>query len=96
MFRICVRFASTFNVVRVAVLTYDLVICKDSNDCLTFYGFGQKRYIFMAFYDCVRTLPYILPSHCQDSDTLHIKNCRKSNRNVTFHAFRKNRFTDSD
>ena len=29
-----VRFASTFNVVRVAVLTYDLVICKDSNDCL--------------------------------------------------------------
>ena len=32
--RICVRFASTFNVVRVAVLTYDLVICKDSNDCL--------------------------------------------------------------
>ena len=22
------------NVVRVAVLTYDLVICKDSNDCL--------------------------------------------------------------
>ena len=34
--RICVRFASTFNVVRVAVLTYDLVICKDSNDCLGF------------------------------------------------------------
>ena len=34
--RICVRFASTFNVERVAVLTYDLVICKDSNDCLTF------------------------------------------------------------
>ena len=33
-FRICVRFASTFNVVRVAVLTYELVICKDSNDCL--------------------------------------------------------------
>ena len=32
--RICVRFASTFNVERVAVLTYDLVICKDSNDCL--------------------------------------------------------------
>ena len=32
--RICVRFASNFNVVRVAVLTYDLVICKDSNDCL--------------------------------------------------------------
>ena len=30
----CVRFASTFNVERVAVLTYDLVICKDSNDCL--------------------------------------------------------------
>ena len=29
---ICVRFASTFNVERVAVLTYDLVICKDSND----------------------------------------------------------------
>ena len=32
--RICVKFASTFNVERVAVLTYDLVICKDSNDCL--------------------------------------------------------------
>ena len=27
--RSCVRFASTFNVERVAVLTYDLVICKD-------------------------------------------------------------------
>ena len=36
--RICVRFASTFNVERVAVLTYDLVICKDSNDCLGFQG----------------------------------------------------------
>ena len=35
--RICVRFASTFNVERVAVLTYDLVICKDSNDCLVLY-----------------------------------------------------------
>ena len=28
---------STFNVERVAVLTYDLVICKDSNDCLKKY-----------------------------------------------------------
>ena len=34
--RICVRFASTFNIVCVAVLTYDLVICKDSNDCLSY------------------------------------------------------------
>ena len=29
-----IRFASTFNVERVAV--YYLVICKDSNDCLAF------------------------------------------------------------
>ena len=42
--RICVRFASTFNVERVAVLTYDLVICKDSNDCLMedIYKYGSK------------------------------------------------------
>ena len=42
--RICVRFASTFNVERVAVLTYDLVICKDSNDCLYLYhNFTLKK-----------------------------------------------------
>ena len=50
--RICVRFASTFNVERVAVLTYDLVICKDSNDCLSYtyvllmkLGGGGSTYI---------------------------------------------------
>ena len=32
---------TTFNVERVAVLTYDLVICKDSNDCLH-YGSGNN------------------------------------------------------
>ena len=30
--RICVRFATIFNVEKVAVLTYDLVICKESKD----------------------------------------------------------------
>ena len=28
--------------VRVAVLTYDLVICKDSNDCLGGGGYANK------------------------------------------------------
>ena len=47
--RICVRFASTFNVERVAVLTYDLVICKDSNDCLASL---YDLYCIFSFAEC--------------------------------------------
>ena len=48
--RICVRFASTFNVERVAVLTYDLVICKDSNDCLVMCYQANECYFVRKFY----------------------------------------------
>ena len=56
--RICVRFASTFNVERVAVLTYDLVICKDSNDCLL-YIYTIRTFLSISItkkYPCFRSI----------------------------------------
>ena len=57
--RICVRFASTFNVERVAVLTYDLVICKDSKDCLPIHY--SIRPSELPIHDSIR--PAELPIH---------------------------------
>ena len=55
--RICVRFASTFNVERVAVLTYDLVICKDSNDCLSVHNlFNPNQHGFRHGCSCLSAL----------------------------------------